>query len=146
MDLLIHTKHNLLIFNNLNQIRFWKKHSDYFFTGVYMHIYVTDCIWWYNHLGHITTENMKIMGEVDTSDLVIIRWVISISSRSPNLEWASLTHTTSHIAKDIRRVTERINFMLDALSTEYTQQAYTHASRIFHSMCSRQVSKSAEWW
>ena len=36
MDRLIHTKHNLLMSNNLDQIWFWKKHSDYFFTGVYL--------------------------------------------------------------------------------------------------------------
>ena len=35
MDLLIHAKRNLLISNNVDQILFWKKHSDYFFTGVY---------------------------------------------------------------------------------------------------------------
>ena len=44
-------------------------------------------------------RNMSIMGKVDTSDLMmIIRWFINLSSRSPKLEWASLTHTTSHIA------------------------------------------------
>ena len=35
MDLLIHTKRNLLISNNLDQIWLWKKHSDYIFTEVY---------------------------------------------------------------------------------------------------------------
>ena len=40
-------------------------------------------------------------------------------------------------------VTERTNYTLDTLSTEYTQQAFKHASGIFHRMCQMQVSKSA---
>ena len=31
----------------------------------------------------------------------------------------------------LKKVTERTNYILDILSTEYAQQAYTHASRIF---------------
>ena len=53
---------------------------------------------------------------------------------------------TPHIAKKIEKVTRRTNYNLDILLAEYTQQAFTHASRIFHSMCSMQVSKSAGWW
>ena len=79
-----------------------------------------------------------------TSDLImIIRRVIDISSRSPKLKWASSAHTAPHFAKKIRKVTERTNYILDALSTEYTQQAFTHSSRIFYRMCSMQVGKSA---
>ena len=38
MGRLIHTKPNLLVFNKLDQIWFWKKkHSDYFFIGVYQY-------------------------------------------------------------------------------------------------------------
>ena len=55
---------------------------------------------------------------------MMIRWVVNISSRSPKLEWTSLTHITPYIAKKIRKVTERTNYIyiLDALATEYTQQ------------------------
>ena len=81
-------------------------------------------IWWYNHLRHTTTENMTTMGKIDTSDLmIIIRRVIDISSRSPKVKWASSTRTTLHLAKKIRQVTERANYILDTLSIEYTQQA-----------------------
>ena len=79
---------------------------------------------------------MTIMGEVDTSDLMMIMmWVINISSQSPRLGWASLTHTTPHVVKKQRKVTKRTNYILDTLSPEYTQQAFTQASRIFHHMC-----------
>ena len=62
------------------------------------------------------------MGQVDTSDLMMIkRRVTNISSWSPKLEWASLTHTTPYIV-----VTERTDYILDTLSTEYTQQAFMH--------------------
>ena len=76
---------------------------------------------------------MTTMGKTDTYDLImIIRWVTNISSRSPKLEWTSLTHTASHIAKKIKNVAERVNYILDTLSADYTQQAFTHAFRIFH--------------
>ena len=39
------------------------------------------------------------------------------------------------------KITERTNHILDTLSTEYTQQAFTHACNIFHGMGSMQVSK-----
>ena len=53
-------------------------------------------------------KNMTTMGKVDTSDLtMIMRWVINISSRSPELQWTSLTHTTPLIGKKIRKVIER---------------------------------------
>ena len=55
---------------------------------------------------------LKTMGMVDTSDLMmIIRWIINISSQSPELEWASLTHTNPHVVKKIRKVTKRINYI-----------------------------------
>ena len=41
------------------------------------------------------------------------------------------------------KVTESTNYILDTLSTENTQQALMHASRIFHRMRSTQGSKSA---
>ena len=67
------------------------------------------------------------MGKVDTSDLIIIiRWVKDISSRSPKLELASLTHTTPHTAKKIKKATERNDYILNTLSAKYTQQALTH--------------------
>ena len=46
----------------------------------------------------------------------------------------SLTHRIQQIAKKINKVTETINYILDILSTEYTQQAFTHASWIFYRM------------
>ena len=52
------------------------------------------------------------------------------------------THTYAeylHINKKIRKINEMINYILDTLSTEYTPQVFTHASRIFHRMCSMRV-------
>ena len=88
---------------------------------------------------------MTTMGKVDISDLMmIIRRVVDISSRSPKLKWASSTHTTPHFCeKKIRKVSEKTNYILDTNSTEYTQQAFAHASRISYRMCSMQVDKSA---
>ena len=64
---------------------------------------------------------MTAMGQVDTSNMMmIIRWVLNISSRLPTIEWASSTHTTPYIAQKIRKVTEIINYILDTLPTEYT--------------------------
>ena len=40
-------------------------------------------------------------------------------------------------------VTGRTNYILDTLSTEHIQQASMHGSKIFHRMCSMQVSKCA---
>ena len=45
--------------------------------------------------------------------------------------------------KKTRTVSERTNYILDTLSTEHIQQAFTHGSTIFHGMCSMQVSKFA---
>ena len=47
---MIHTKHNLLISNTLDQIWFWKKYSDYIFTGVYNHILHLTCLRFLNAL------------------------------------------------------------------------------------------------
>ena len=44
--------------------------------------------------------------------------------------------------EETRKVTEWTNYILDTLSTDYNQQAFTHASRIFHRICSMQVGKS----
>ena len=38
---------------------------------------------------------------------------------------------TAYIAKRIKKVTERTNYTLDALSSEYTQQASTESFRFF---------------
>ena len=86
-------------------------------------------------------KNMTTMAKVDTSDLMITRWVMNIYSRSPKLEWDSIAHITPHIVKKIRKVPARTINTLDTLSTEYTQQVFTHTSGIFHLMCSMQVSK-----
>ena len=61
----------------------------------------------------------------------MIRWVIDMSSWSSELEWVCLTHTTPHVVKQIRIVTKTTNYILVTLSTENTQQAFTHASRTF---------------
>ena len=61
-------------------------------------------------------------------------------------QFTNSTNTTLNIAKTIKKETERTNYILGTLSTEYTQQAFTHASRISHRMCSMQVRKPAWWW
>ena len=77
-------------------------------------------------------KNMGTMEKVDTSDwMIIIRLIINIF-QSPKLKWASLAHTTPHIVKKIGKVIKRTSYILDTLSIEYTQQAFTHSSRIFH--------------
>ena len=60
------------------------------------------------------------------------------SSRSPNFEWARLTLTIPRIAEVMYKIVERTNYILDKLSIEFTQQAFTHAYGIFH--CMRQYS------
>ena len=51
-------------------------------------------------LGTQPRKNMTTMEKVDTSDLMmIVRWVMDMSSRSTKFEWASSTYATSHIAK-----------------------------------------------
>ena len=65
--------------------------------------------------------------------MMIIGWVMNISSRSPKVDWASLTNTTPHVAKQNNGGNQKTNCILDTLLTEYAQQALTHASRIFHS-------------
>ena len=42
-------------------------------------MYGTDSIWLYSHLKHTTTENLKKIGKIDTSDLMIVRWVTNTS-------------------------------------------------------------------
>ena len=97
-----------------------------------------------NHLKHTRTEKIWKKGngryfrlDDDT------RWVTNISSRSSKPKWTSLTHTTPYIATKIRKVTERTKYIWYTLTMEYNQQAFTHASRMFHHMCSMKVSKSA---
>ena len=53
---------------------------------------------------------------------------------------ASLTDTAPHIVKKIKKVAERTDYILGILSTEYTQQAFTHAYRIFT------VNVFIAWW
>ena len=67
--------------------------------------------------------NMTAMGEVDTSDLMmIIRRVINISSPAPKLEWVSLTYTTPYVVKKVRKVTEKTNYILGTMIPEYQIQ------------------------
>ena len=56
------------------------------------------------------------------------------SFRLPNFEWTRLTLTIPRIAEVIYKVVDRINYILDTFSTEYSQQAFTHAYGIFHNM------------
>ena len=70
---------------------------------------------------HLTTKKYD-KNEKDHL-MMIIRWVANLFSRSHKLEWLSWKHKTSCIAKEIQEVIERTNYILDALSTEYIQQA-----------------------
>ena len=46
-------------------------------------------------------KNMTTMGKIDTSDLMmIIRWIINVSYRSPKLEWAGLIHDIGNHSHD----------------------------------------------
>ena len=71
-------------------------------------------------------KNMKTIGKIDTCDLILMRWVTNISSRSSKLEWDSWTHTNTYIAR-LKKVTEGTSYILDTLWTWYTQQAFTCA-------------------
>ena len=102
--------------------------------------------------GRITTWGTQPWEKCDNNGkgwpsdfMMIILWVINVSSRSPKLEWASLTHTSPHIANEISRVIERTNYILETPSPEYTQQPLTDVSKTFYHMCSMQVRKSP-WW
>ena len=76
---------------------------------------------------------MTTVGKIDTCDLtMIIKLVIDITYWSPKFDWASVTHASQYIWKKTRKVTEKTNYILDTHSTKYTQQVFTHASRIFH--------------
>ena len=55
--------------------------------------------------------------------------MINTSSQSPKPKWTRLTHTAAYIAKKIKKLTERTNYILDTLSIKYIQQAFTDASR-----------------
>ena len=71
-------------------------------------------------------KNVTTMAKIDPFDLVmIIRLVENIWSRSLQLEWISLTDTTPYIDNKIDTVTERTNYILGTLSTEYTEQSHT---------------------
>ena len=46
---------------------------------------------------HTTMEKYDNNGKVDISLMMIIIYVIDMSSRSPSFEWANLTHKTQHL-------------------------------------------------
>ena len=48
-------------------------------------------------------KNMTTMGKVDTSDLMMIIWVMDIFFQSPKLKWASSTHATLYMQKGNRK-------------------------------------------
>ena len=99
-----------------------------FFQNVYA---ISDRIWWYTNLRIQPWENMKTMGKVDTSDLMmIIIWVITISFRTPKIAWDSWTHPTPYIVMDIK-VNERTNCILDTPPQKKTQQAFTCNQRLW---------------
>ena len=70
---------------------------------------------------------------MDTSDLMmmIMKCVIDISSKI-----SEPRHIPHHIVKKVKKVTKRINYILNTRPSEYTHQTFTHASGIFHRMCS----------
>ena len=75
-------------------------------------------------------------------DKISYKYILSIT-----LSWMGLFDTYNlRYCEEIRKVTEIIIYILDILSTENTQLNFMHASKIFHLMCSMQVSKSALWW
>ena len=52
---------------------------------------------------HNRGKNMRTMGKVDTSDLmVILTWAIDIYFQSQRLKWASWTYTTPYIVTIIK--------------------------------------------
>ena len=61
MDLLIHTKHNLLMSNNLDQIWFWKNIPITFFTRVYYGL------WWFIMMSLRRTQSPIVL-VLDTLD------------------------------------------------------------------------------
>ena len=67
---------------------------------------ISDRIWCCKHLRHTPTENNIItMGKVDTSVLMMIKtWAIDIFFQSPNLKWASWTHTTPTYCNENQRL------------------------------------------
>ena len=71
----------------------------------------------------------KVWGKGDSSDLITYVW----------MEWFN-THNPTYCTGN-KEGNERTSYILDTLSTEYTQQAFTHASWMFHSMRSTQESK-----
>ena len=82
----------------------------------------------------ITTSNTQpgiIRNSGYNYDLVMmmIRWVINIllSSRSPTLDRVSWIHTLC--IENTTKVVERINYILNTLSTENTQHKFTDWSR-----------------
>ena len=80
------------------------------FPGIYMQ-YVTE----YDVTNISDTrprKNMITMGKIDTPDLMmIITWAVNISFQSPELKWASWTHTTPYIlmTKEIERTSSMLN-------------------------------------
>ena len=92
-------------------------------------------------LRHKTTENYDNNGKgwyfrFHYDNKTSFRYILSITL-------TSMGQFNIHVYNKIRTVTERTNLMLDTFLAEYTQQAFTHASRIFHRMCRMQVNKSA---
>ena len=56
------------------------------------------------------------------------------------------TYNLTYCKENEEEKSERVTYILDTRRTEFTQQAFTHASGIFYGMFSMQVSKSAWWW
>ena len=70
-------------------------------------------------------ENMTAVGYDDISDLMmIIRWVMNISSWSPELECQFNTQHPTYCDENKEGNREN-NYILDTFSTEYTQQAFS---------------------
>ena len=79
---------------------------------------------------------MATMRKVDTR----YKYILSITQTSTG------QFDTYNDTKKTKKASEITNYILDALSTEYTQQAFANASRIFHGINSVHVNNSAWWW
>ena len=90
----------------------------------------TDSIWWHNHFRHTSTENMTTMWEVYTSDLMIMMMIRRVEykySRSPKLQWISLTYTMREVyTSDFQVIKRRVTYIyyrsptLQRISLTYT--------------------------
>ena len=66
----------------------------------------------------------------DDANKMSYKWILSITCT-----WmGQYNNTIPRIAKKISKETEGTYYTLDTIATEYTKQAFVHASTIFHRM------------